>query len=76
VKSVKVQIVADGVITVHIEDEGAGFNPGVVMGDLSGHGLTGIRERLRLIDGDLTIDSAPGKGTRLTAEMPSNFDEQ
>lgn len=33
-------------------------------------GLTGIRERTFLLGGQLTIDSTPGQGTRLTAKLP------
>ena len=33
-------------------------------------GLAGMVERVRLLDGQLTIESAPGHGTRLSAELP------
>jgi signal transduction histidine kinase len=33
-------------------------------------GLAGMAERVRFLAGQLTIESAPGQGTRLTAELP------
>jgi len=32
--------------------------------------LSSMRERARLVGGDLNIDSAPGKGTRIKALIP------
>jgi two-component system, NarL family, sensor histidine kinase YdfH len=56
------------VLMLEIKDNGIGFNPQTIP---SGHyGLLGIRERIRLIDGQLTLDSAPQKGTILTIEIP------
>lgn len=55
-------------LTVTIKDNGLGFDPGNIP---SGHyGLLGVRERIRLIGGQLTLDSAPGKGTILIVEIP------
>jgi signal transduction histidine kinase len=51
-----------------IEDDGAGFDQRVVDG--SGIGLLGMRERLALIDGRLEIESRPGAGTTVVAEVP------
>ena len=52
-----------------IEDDGKGFDPDVV-GD--GHlGLLGMRERLALLDGSLTVESAPGAGTSLFLQIPT-----
>ena len=46
-----------------IEDDGRG---GVVR---EGNGLIGMRERLAVLGGILQIDSVPGRGTRLCAEL-------
>ncbi|MFM8495864.1 MAG: hypothetical protein ACKOEM_10130, partial [Planctomycetia bacterium] len=35
-----------------------------------GFGLIGMIERVRLAGGTLLIDSGPGRGTRVTAELP------
>jgi signal transduction histidine kinase len=52
-----------------IEDDGVGFDPRVVRG--GGIGLLGMRERLALIDGRLEIESRPGAGTTIVAEVPA-----
>ena len=36
-------------------------------------GLTSMRERVRLVDGQLTIHSAMGEGTRREARVPLSF---
>ncbi len=51
-----------------IEDDGRGF---VIEDAAEGRfGLLGMRERARLLGGTLQIESAPGTGTRITAEVP------
>jgi GAF domain-containing protein len=60
----------DIVLGVQIEDHGAGFDPGAVLGHSSSGGLAGLRERAALLNGHLTVDSRPGQGVRLTAEVP------
>jgi len=59
-------------VTLVIEDDGQGFDPQVVPGlPGNGHsGLTGMRERLHLIGGSLTIESSPGHGTTVLARAP------
>ena len=58
------------VLRVHIEDVGVGFDPGVTLAKGAGSGLPGIRERVEFLGGQLKVESAPGKGTRLTCELP------
>jgi len=57
-------------IVVQIEDHGVGFDPKTVLSAGESSGLAGMRERAVLMGGYLTIDSAPGAGTRITAELP------
>jgi signal transduction histidine kinase len=57
----------DGGAATVIEDDGRGFDPA---GDHEGLGLLGIRERLQLLHGRLTIESSPTSGTMLRAEVP------
>ena len=52
-----------------IEDEGRGFDVEAALAAPSS-GLEGMRERSRLTGGHLTIESAPGEGTRLSLELP------
>jgi signal transduction histidine kinase len=59
-------------LLVTIEDDGAGFDQGTVDASVPrGIGLVGIRERVSLVRGSLRMESAPGKGTRLTVELPA-----
>ncbi len=51
-----------------VEDAGGGFDPEQVTGRQ--FGLRGIRERARLVGGTATIDSTPGKGTRISVQVP------
>jgi two-component system, NarL family, sensor histidine kinase DevS len=53
--------------TVVIEDDGRGFDTDDVRDE--GLGLVGMRERVELHDGRLTVESAPGSGTTLVAEV-------
>jgi NarL family two-component system sensor histidine kinase YdfH len=55
-------------LVLEIKDNGLGFNPQTIP---SGHyGLLGIRERIRLTGGQLTLNTTPGQGTILTIEIP------
>jgi signal transduction histidine kinase len=58
----------DSALTVVLEDNGGGFDPEAVRSDSLG--LEGMRERVALHDGRLTVESAPGSGTTLRVEVP------
>ena len=61
----------DGLLKLIIRDDGRGFDVGAVMNsDERGLGLHGIQERVELIGGKLTLESAEGRGTRLCVEVP------
>ncbi|MBU2611854.1 MAG: hypothetical protein KJ606_13050 [Chloroflexi bacterium] len=69
---VDIRLVKDGNgLSMTIADNGRGF---LVPGDISdltsqGHfGLVGLRERVNLIGGTLSLQSAPGQGTRIRVE--------
>ncbi|MBI2761970.1 MAG: sensor histidine kinase [Chloroflexi bacterium] len=51
-----------------VEDDGCGFDPAHNPG--RGYGVSGMRERIARLHGTLTIDAAPGRGTRLAAVIP------
>ena len=59
----------DTTLEVSIEDRGAGFDPAGVDGTAS-HGLSGMRERVKSLSGELQVSSAPGEGTRLHIRLP------
>lgn len=53
-------------LVLSIEDDGRGFADGT---QPNGLGLTGMRERARMINADLTIDSHPGEGTKVNLAL-------
>jgi len=55
-------------LEILVADKGNGFDSASVKGN--GVGLFTISERLKLVGGRLEIDSAPGKGTRLSLIAP------
>ena len=54
-------------VRLSVRDDGGGFDPAA---HTSGFGLLGMRERVDLHGGELSIDSAPGSGTQVTASLP------
>jgi signal transduction histidine kinase len=58
----------DGGVSALIEDDGRGFAESDVSPDALG--LVGMRERLALLGGTLTIEASPGDGTSLAAYVP------
>jgi signal transduction histidine kinase len=53
----------EGYVILEVEDNGIGFDPGAVY---PGHlGLRSMQERVSRLDGQLQIDSIPGRGTRV-----------
>jgi PAS domain S-box-containing protein len=55
-------------ITLRVLDYGRGFDPGF-QNPGAGIGLIGMTERLRLVRGKLTVNSAPNRGTEIIAEV-------
>lgn len=63
--SVRVEISRQGrAVQLEVQDDGGGCANG------PGNGLAGMRERVAALGGQLTIDSAPGAGTRLRLLLP------
>jgi signal transduction histidine kinase len=56
---------ANGTLVVSVADDGIGG-----AGKRDGTGLSGLSDRVVAQGGTLTIESEPGKGTTLTAELP------
>lgn len=61
------------IIVIH--DDGDGFDFEVARRTGRGLGLRGMLERTAAVGGRLDIVSAPGEGTRLTAELPYGGDD-
>ena len=63
--------VDERLLTLEVEDDGVGFQPGEAGGPGDGHfGLTLMRERARSAGGNLTVSSAPEDGALVTLEVP------
>ncbi len=59
----------DQALNIEVRDDGVGFEPAQIG---TGHyGLIGLRERTRLVGGTLNVESAPGRGTVLRVQLPS-----
>ena len=59
-------------VTLTVSDDGVGFDPESVRigGSRGGFGLMGMRQRARLLRGDVDVISSPGKGTVVKAKIP------
>lgn len=62
---------ADGV-AIEISDDGAGFSPSTAEG---GFGLAAMRGRVEDSGGTVSVDSAPGRGTRVQVLIPATGQE-
>ncbi len=63
------------VIGVHVRDDGKGFDVQEALSSKDrprGLGLLGMKERIELVNGSLTIRSHPGSGTVITIKIPLN----
>ncbi|MCA1011256.1 sensor histidine kinase [Halobacillus halophilus] len=66
---VKTELQAGSAMII-VKDDGKGFDPKSKKDN--SFGLVGMRERVDMLDGDLTIDSSPGEGTIVTIHIPIN----
>ena len=58
-------------VVATVSDDGEGFDPAVKQrAELPRFGLAIMRERAEAIGGDLVLESAPGRGTRVRVEVP------
>jgi signal transduction histidine kinase len=62
-------LVRDEMVAVEVRDDGQGFDP---FAPARGFGLVGMRERVTLVGGEVTIESHQGKGTVIRALIPVN----
>jgi signal transduction histidine kinase len=63
-------------IRLCIKDNGCGFDVQKVMKStdpLTGYGLKGMQDRADVVEGRLTIDARPGKGTAICLDMPQRI---
>lgn len=62
-------------LILQVSDQGRGFEPPPLDGPLATEkqehiGLRGMRERVELVGGKLTVESRPGEGARIRVEIP------
>lgn len=60
----------DDQVVLDVADDGRGFVPETVGTGVRGHGLPAMRARVRQLGGTLTVESAPGEGTVVSAAIP------
>jgi signal transduction histidine kinase len=66
-----VRVTEDASATViEVEDDGRGFDVNQAIERDGGYGLLTMRERLQLVGGSFSVDSAIGRGTRIVARIP------
>jgi len=62
-------------IHLTVSDRGTGFNPEAAMSS-GGLGLVSMRERVRLVNGTIVIDSSPQRGTRIHVSVPIGLEQE
>jgi signal transduction histidine kinase len=67
----------DQLLRLTIEDDGSGFNYEKIIGQENSRafslGVTIMRERVSMLSGEFRIESQPGKGTHILAQIPLNL---
>ncbi len=59
----------DGRVLVEVRDDGVGGADAA-----GGSGVRGLADRVAALEGTVTLESSPGRGTRLRAELPCVVD--
>jgi signal transduction histidine kinase len=70
---VRIKLINSQICALEIQDDGLGFDVAAVTGSYETRGSLGMvnmRERTELVNGVLHLDSAPGKGTKITILVP------
>lgn len=59
-------------VTLDVFDDGRGFDPGAVPppSETGGYGLRAMRQRVEQLGGELSVESTPGEGTIIAAQLP------
>jgi len=65
--AVVVELSDNGALRFEVRDDGAGFEPRTVQ---RGVGFTSMRDRVAAVGGEVSIESRPGHGTRVSATIP------
>ncbi|MEV8096178.1 sensor histidine kinase [Kitasatospora sp. NPDC085879] len=59
-------------VALDVVDDGCGFDPAALVegGPAGGFGIAGMRHRVHALGGSLAVESAPGQGTAVAAQLP------
>jgi signal transduction histidine kinase len=60
----------NGSVVLSVHDAGVGFDPGLVKAREAGLGFTSMSERVRLVQGEMEVESRPGEGTHVLVRIP------
>jgi signal transduction histidine kinase len=60
----------NGTLKGSLTDDGVGFNQKNLRNE-NGFGLSGMRERMNKIGGELLVESSPGYGTKVSFVVPT-----
>ncbi len=60
----------NGLVKMKMHDDGVGFDVEEAAQKHESFGLSGMRERVALLGGQIDIQSSPGKGTRVEIAIP------
>lgn len=60
----------DTLVALDVQDNGKGFESEAATDSDGGFGLMSIREQIKQLDGELTIESNVGKGTTIAVSLP------
>jgi PAS domain S-box-containing protein len=66
---------ASGEIELRVHDSGIGFDPASISGG-HGLGLTSMKERLRSVNGELSVESKPGHGATILARVNRSAEKE
>jgi signal transduction histidine kinase len=79
-KTIRITLKGDGQdLTLVVEDDGKGFEAAEVLADPNaarGLGILSMRERIAHLGGTFSIESTPGQGTRVRAEVPLSSSQE
>lgn len=73
--SVSITGTLDNRIRLEVEDDGVGFDAEEISNKQGHYGLIGMKERVRILGGELHISSTLGEGTTVTVSIPENGDD-
>jgi signal transduction histidine kinase len=66
---IHLELIEDGgALKLSVSDDGKGFDPQALS---AGFGLVGMQERVALVGGAVKVESTPGSGTTVRAEVPA-----